>query len=470
MPDVAFSVLAAYWLLTRELLLLAALGVIASSLDDLFIDIAFGSRRLWRQLAVYSRHRRTRADILPTAASPGTIAVFVPAWQEAAVIGTMLTTFTRRVRHADYRLFVGVYANDPGTRAVVAALADPRIEMVVVPWAGPTTKADCLNVIWQAMLAHERAHAGRCKAVVLHDAEDVPHSRELAVIDHLIPALAMVQLPVLPIPDPASRWIAGHYLDEFAESHGKDLVVREALGAAVPAAGVACAFDRNMLGRIAERLGGSPFDPSSLTEDYEVGQRIHALGGRAALVRMPGDAGGGLVATREHFPASLEAALRQKTRWLIGIALAGWDRIGWQGSLANRYFLLRDRKALANAFVIVIAYVAALLYAGAVLAAWLLPAARALPPLVAAGSSLSLALGLTSAFLLWRLFMRALFTARHYGMVEGLRSLPRAFIANVVNMLAAFRALRGYIGIALGGRVQRWDKTEHRYPAVLPAE
>ena len=51
------------------------------------------------------------------------------------------------------------------------------------------------------------------------------------------------------------------------------------------------------------------------------------------------------VATREHFPASFDAAVRQKARWLTGIALAGWDRIGWRGGLVNRWMLLRDRKA-----------------------------------------------------------------------------------------------------------------------------
>src|SRR3546814_8020073 len=111
----------------------------------------------------------------------------------------------------------------------------------------------------------------------------------------------MVQLPVLPLADPQSRWIGGHYLDEFAESHGKDLVVRGALGASVPSAGVGCAINRNMMDRIVAMNGGMPFDESSITEDYELGLKIGVLRGRGIIVRLPARTGRFLT-PREHFP------------------------------------------------------------------------------------------------------------------------------------------------------------------------
>src|SRR3546814_4599989 len=83
--------------------------------------------------------------------------------------------------------------------------------------------ADCLNHLWNALTREERATGTRFKAVILHDAEDVVHSAELRIFDRLVERFDMVQLPVLPLADPQSRWIGGHYLDEFAESHGKDL-------------------------------------------------------------------------------------------------------------------------------------------------------------------------------------------------------------------------------------------------------
>ena len=81
------------------------------------------------------------------------------------------------------------------------------------------------------------------KAVVLHDAEDVVH-RSNCVVRPGDRACGSVQLPSSSRWSPGSRWISGHYCDEFAEAHGKELVVREAVGAAVPLAGVGCAIER----------------------------------------------------------------------------------------------------------------------------------------------------------------------------------------------------------------------------------
>ena len=67
---------------------------------------------------------------------------------------------------------------------------------------------------------------------------------------------------MLPAPHAGARWIGNHYCEEFAEAHGKSMVVREALAAGLPAAGVGCAFARGMLDRIA-RANGTPGAPFS---------------------------------------------------------------------------------------------------------------------------------------------------------------------------------------------------------------
>ena len=85
----------------------------------------------------------------------------------------------------------------------------------------------------------------------MHDAEDMVHPAALAVMDRALAEVDFVQLPVRPEPQPASRWIAGHYSDEFTEAHAKALVVRDALGAAIPAAGVGCGFSREALASLA---------------------------------------------------------------------------------------------------------------------------------------------------------------------------------------------------------------------------
>ena len=454
---------ASIWQLAlRELLIILACAVLVSGLDDLLIDGVYFARTLWRRQTIYRRHARASAESIRRR-DPAPIAIIVPAWDEAAVIGAMLTDLVTRLDYPRYRVFVGLYPNDPAGQAAVAAVADHHVEAIVCTRPGPTTKADCLNHLWRALVAHEVRSGTAFKAVVLHDAEDVIHSQELWVFDALVPRLALVQLPVLPLPDAGSRWISGHYLDDFAESHTKDLVVREALGAAVPSAGVATAIDRRLLGRIADAAADAPFDADCLTEDYEIGLRIKALGGRGGLVRLRSGDDRVVVATREHFPATFDAALRQKTRWLIGIGLAGWDRLGWPGGLADRYMLVRDRKALLTALLTVAAYgVAGLLLLGGILR-FLLPG---LPPPPAYGGGLVALLWLNTALLAWRLLMRAGFTAHAYGPREGLRAIPRAVVSNVINAAAALAAARRYRAILGGDLRLEWDKTVHRFPGT----
>ena len=444
----------------RELLIIVACAVLVSGLDDLFIDGVYFTRTLWRRQTIYRRHVRASAESIRRR-DPAPIAIIVPAWDEAAVIGAMLTDLVTRLDYPRYRVFVGLYPNDPAGQAAVAAVADHHVEAVICARPGPTTKADCLNHLWRALVTHEARSGMIFKAVVLHDAEDVIHPQELWVFDALVPRLALVQLPVLPLPDAGSRWISGHYLDEFAESHTKDLVVREALGAAVPSAGVATAIDRRLLGRIADAAAGAPFDADCLTEDYELGLRIKSLGGRGGLVRLRSGDDRVVVATREHVPPTFEAAVRQKTRWLIGIGLAGWDRLGWPGGLADRYMLVRDRKALLTALLTVAAYgVAGLLLLGGV-GHFLLPG---LPPPPAFGAGLVALLWFNTTLLAWRLLMRACFAAHAYGPREGLRAIPRAVVSNVINAAAALAAARRYRAILAGDARLEWDKTAHRFP------
>lgn len=446
----------------QELILFAAIGFVLGGLDDLLIDMIWIVRTLWRRVTVYRRHPRAAATSLHPQ-NPGRIAIFVPAWQEDEVVGPMLANARRAWGNAEYVIYVGVYPNDHATQAVVEPFVGPHVRMVVCPRPGPTTKADCLNAMWRALLDDETTF-GRSKAIVLHDAEDLVHSAELRVFDTLIERFALVQLPVVPLIDPESRWIAGHYNDEFAEAHGRTIVVREAIGAGIPSAGVGCAFARDALAAIADARGGAPFDEDSLTEDYELGLRIGERGGRAAFVRLPGRQSGAMVAVRAHFPSTLETAVRQKSRWIAGIALSGWDRLGWCGGIAESWMRLHDRRALLGAIVLVVAYAAlalsALIMAGHVTLGLPLPTATPL---------LRGLFTVTSILLFWRLAVRCFFVTRTYGWREGLRSIPRVIVGNVVAIIAARRALWLYLKMRRDG-VVRWDKTRHAFPATVPAE
>jgi adsorption protein B len=448
-------------MLARELMLFAAVGLFVGGIDDLAVDLIWLSRLCWRQLTVYRRHEPVTAATLPPPNNPGRIAIFIGAWDESAVIGEMLRTALGRFDHGDYRIYVGVYPNDPATIAAVGAVAseDRRVRMVSGTLAGPTTKAECLNRLWAALQHDEIAEGRTFKAVVLHDAEDVVHSAELKLFDRLIERFDLVQLPVLPLVDRGSRWVSGHYMDEFAEAHGKALVVREALGAGMPSAGVGCALSRAALQQMSDLGEGRPFDAGSLTEDYELGLRLTDFGGRGIFVRMPIASGGKLVAVRAHFPATLEEAVRQKTRWMTGIALSGWDRLGWRGGWAEHWMRLRDRRAVLAALILGAAYAALILWA------FSHALRRGVPP----GPWLATLLTLNAVLLVWRMAMRFWMVARLYGCREGLRSVPRTIIANIIAMMAARRAVVQYAGLARQGPIA-WDKTSHIFPSALPAE
>ncbi|MFA7602893.1 MAG: glycosyl transferase family protein [Novosphingobium sp.] len=445
----------------HELLLFASFWFIVSAFDELAVDGIWAWLRLTQRVG--DGHL---PDGLDTAGLSGRVAVLVPAWHEDRVIGEMIAHTLRAWPQQGLTLYVGCYRNDPLTVAAAKAGAggDPRVRLVMNDRAGPTTKADCLNRLYAALCSDEARSGEPFTGVVLHDAEDMVHPAALAVIDRALAEVDFVQLPVRPEPQPGSPWIAGHYSDEFAEAHAKTLVVRDALGAAIPAAGVGCGFSRAMLARLAslrEAEGGSgPFAAECLTEDYELGVLVHRNGGTGRFLRLR-DGKGDLVATRAYFPDELECAVRQKARWIHGIALQGWDRLGWSGRPLDVWMALRDRHGPMTAAVLGAAYllVAIELVLGvAGLAGW--QAGAAVRPLPAT------MLALTSAALVWRAAWRFGFTAREYGPLEGLRALLRIPVANVVAILAGRRALIAYVRTLRGGQVA-WDKTQHgAHPAA----
>lgn len=453
------SVGAAIDLVLRETLLFAALGILIGGLDDLAVDIAHFAISVFRRRALPEDTARE-----PPPRRHKRLAVFVPAWDESTVIGAMLRTALARFDHPDYRIYVGTYPNDGATAGAVATIAesDRRVRLVIGTSPGPTTKGDCLNTLWRALECDEAAGSRRSDAIVLHDAEDVVHPDELHVFDQMIADYATVQLPVLPLVHRGSRLVSGHYADEFAESHAKQLVVRAALGAGVPLAGVGCAIAREALDRLAAARDGTPFDATSLTEDYEIGLTVSHAGGRGVFVRMNGT-DGKPIAVRAYFPATVSAAVRQKARWMTGIALAGWDRIGWTrwSDWREHWMRMRDRRAPLAVLVLGAAYLSLLAWGASQTCHWLAGSAPPLP-----NPALRTLLVANAALMSWRLAMRVVFTGRAYGWREGLLAIPRVFVGNLIAMLAARRALVLYVRMLLDG-VPRWDKTAHVFPDMV---
>ncbi|NOS50631.1 glycosyltransferase, partial [Acinetobacter baumannii] len=91
--------------------------------------------------------------------------------------------------------------------------------------------------------------------------------------------------PVYPYAPEWKGFTAGHYVDEFAENHGKDVIVREALTGQVPSAGVGTCFSRRAISALLEDGDGIAFDVQSLTEDYDIGFRLKQKGMKCIFAR-----------------------------------------------------------------------------------------------------------------------------------------------------------------------------------------
>lgn len=442
-----------------ELALFAAVIFALFGTEDLLIDALF--------LSDVNRHRSTPAPA--RAAATHRFAIFIPAWRESAVIGSTLAIASRAWSDDALRIYVGVYPNDLATLIAArdAASLDPRIRIVINHEPGPTTKGACLNRLWQACRADQKTGCFSTDAVLLHDAEDIVDPAELSVLDCALDSNDFAQLPVVPSLDPRSRLISGHYCDEFAEAHIKDLPVRAAFGHALPLAGVGCAFRLDALVNIADQAG--PFSAASLTEDYELGLRLSAAGARGVFVRQrTGE--GRLVASRGYFPHLIDKAVRQKTRWLRGIAFDAWDRLGWIGSPAAAplhrwaavWMLWRDRRAAISALAIMCGYGAVLLAIFAYLQspAVVDEALEAHPVIVQ--------LFLFNLILLsWRIAVRAVCTGRVYGWHHAPLAVLRIPISNIILVMTAWRAMLGHVRGYNSENAPVWDKTEHAPPAPL---
>lgn len=458
----------------------AVVGFLVSGLDDLFFDTQF--------LVYLFRHRkRPHVSLQDLKLAPEQwVAILVPAWQEGGVVNQMAEFATRVALYEKYDIFIGVYPNDPETSRCVDVLCarHPRLHKVQVPHAGPTSKADCLNWLYRGMRANEERGRREYQVVAIHDAEDVLHPLVLKVYNHFIPReYDMGQVPVFALELPVWRyWTGNTYIDDFAELHTKDLFVRESIGGVVPSAGVGTAFSRTALDKLAAENGGDPFYLGNLTEDYEVGIRIKRAGYRAGFISVPverivrrkrrdGTLGPPrtiteVVAIRECFPTTIRAALRQRSRWILGISFQTWEQAGWQGNLPMRYTLLRDRRAPLTHLINMVGYLV-LAYVAAQWLFRLTPWAQQLyvRPLFLADSLLWKLTIVDSCLLLYRAAQKFISVQHIYNVKQAAWSLPRTVLGNLINFLATVRAAKQYAGHKLFGRPIVWLKTAHTFPA-----
>ncbi len=472
-----------YYSVLEWVAVVVALLILISSLDDLLIDAWFWLRYLYRALTVERIYKPLTVDELRSRDEQA-IAIMVPAWHEDDVIAAMVENMITVLDYRNYVVFVGTYVNDPATIAEVERMRRRyrHLVRVEVPIPGPTCKADCLNWIVKAIFQHEAETKTEFAGVVMHDSEDVLHPIELSFFNYLLPRMDLIQIPVVSLDRDWYDLVAGTYMDDFAEWHAKDLVVRESLAGVVPSAGVGTCFSRRALLALTADSNEQPFNTSSLTEDYEIGARLGQLGMKSIFARFPvqfrvqraSRFGFGPtrditvtmpLCVREYFPSNLRAAYRQRARWILGIGLQSWSHLGWKGTLAFKYLLFRDRKGIVTSYVNILGYILALHFIAFALADYFGIWTTHYLSLFDNNRLLIWLLAANGVALFFRVVQRIYFVARLYGWEHGILSVPRMIIGNFINFLAACRAWRIFLIHLVTGTPIAWDKTMHDFPS-----
>jgi adsorption protein B len=458
---------------------IAVIGFLISGLDDLLFDSGF-------LVYLFRRRKQPHLTLQQLKLAPEQwIALLVPAWQEGGVVNKMAEYAARVVLYEKYDIFIGVYPNDPETNKCVdeVVAANPRIHKVVVPHNGPSSKADCLNWIYRAMRANESAGVREYSVIAIHDAEDVIHPLVLKLYNYFIPRqYDMGQVPVFALEHPVwSHWVANTYIDDFAELHTKDLFVRETIKGVVPSAGVGTAFARLALDALAANNHDEPFRVGNLTEDYEVAIRMKRAGYRAGLINYPVDRivrcrhrDGSLgppetiteiVAVRETFPTTFSTAVRQRSRWILGIAFQTWEQAGWGGTWPMRYTLVRDRRAPLTHLLNMLGYIV-LAY---VLFQWTFRNTGwatnvHLRPLFQTDSLLWKITIIDTCLLGYRAVQKFISVLLIHNAKQAFASLPRVVVGNILNFAATMRATQMYLAHKLFKKPIVWHKTQHVFP------
>lgn len=463
-----------------------AIIILISSLDDLFIDAWYWTREIYRKFTI--KKNKNYRPLTPEQIKERDeqhLAIMVPAWLEYDVIAQMIESMVATLDYRNYTVFVGTYVNDHATIEEVERMRRryKQLRRVEVPHDGPTCKADCLNWVIQAIFLHEQQAGIEFAGVILHDSEDVLHPLELKFFNYLLPRKDMIQLPVASLEREWYELVAGVYMDEFAEWHAKDLVVRESVTGTVPSAGVGTCFSRRALLALAAATNNQPFNTESLTEDYDVGNRLAAMGmksifalfpvdfltrgrrwfglgpNKERIIRMP-------LCVREFFPDTFRTSYRQKARWVLGISMQNWEQMGWRGSFAHRYLLFRDRKGILTSIVSVLAYILflqfILFYLAHLAGIWTME----FPSLFLEYRWLQWVAQFILFALALRIIQRFYFVTRLYGWEHGLMSIPRMVVGNIINFMAVCRAWKLFSGYMLMGKNMVWDKTMHDFPST----
>lgn len=434
--------------------------IFINGIDDLFIDTVYWFRRLWLTCTA-SRHRTHISDRALYQLQEKPLAIMVPSRFEAGAPGKMASLLGGTLDYENYHIFVSAFPNDPATECDIDEVCArfPNVHKVVCAGPGPASKADCLNTLLNAILQFERDACFSFSGVILHEAEDRISPLELRLFNYLIDRNDLIQLPVYPLERSWKHFTSLSYGDELSEYYGKELPVREALAGQVSGFGAGTCFSRRALLTLLSDGDGIAFNAQNFAEDYDLGLRLHQKGMRETFCRYTvGDfsrrqSAARWVCVREYFPDTFGAAVRKKSRWIIGVVYQSFKNRRRSASWAVNYFLWRDIK---GGLVNIVAFTALLIalqlgslwvYQHAVEDAW------QFLPLFYCASWLSVLLWLDLCLLLNRIAQRVIFACGYYGFCQGMMCVPRLLWSSLINFTANCRAMRWGVQQDDAGRV-----------------
>lgn len=256
--------------------------------------------------------------------------VLVPAYHEPEVVAQVLSAIDRlEYPHDKLDVQVLLEADDEQTAAAVhAASPAPYVTVRVVPPGGPRTKPQACN--------HGLRHA-RGSVLTIYDAEDLPEPLQLrraAVALSRLPRDVACLQARLSYHNASQNLITAWFTNEYDVWFSYYLPGLVSTGAPVPLGGTSNHLRTDVL----RRVGG--WDPYNVTEDADLGLRLHRSGWRTMVLDS---------VTEEEANSDFVNWVKQRSRWYKGY-LTSWlvhtrdprallRESGWRGVLGLHLFV-----------------------------------------------------------------------------------------------------------------------------------
>jgi len=251
--------------------------------------------------------------------------VIAAVYREAKAVPGLLASL-RKLNYPPEKLDIKIVieADDRATRdALDRQPPSPPFEVFVAPAVHPRTKPKALNAALTA---------ARGRYTVIYDAEDRPEPdqlrRALDIFRSQDKSLACVQAR-LTIDNTGDSWLTRMFTAEYAGHFDAFLPGLAARGHPIPLGGTSNHFDTAALRKLYA------WDPYNVTEDADLGIRLARCGYRTSVCAS---------STYEEAPVTIEAWVKQRTRWMKGwmqtwyvhmrTPLRLYDQLGLRGFIA----------------------------------------------------------------------------------------------------------------------------------------